>query len=239
MDTSFLGQILKDYGLYTTVFVIAILYVLKDLWNKFADKFFGMSHTIALKNHSVFKEFDRCIEHIIANEFVCECPIRKAIYRDILIEIFKCFRNRLYEFVQTDLDSKELYPTQHDFYVKVVEVLNEARSEARKNSIANGVPEFILERMEEVQRQYISVFHDLLKQHCHTEYFNRTNTMRMSDVLQTVWTFFKNYKDTLELILDSYNGEIKNLEYHGIKCNNCRVCIHDEYVKRKKSSLSK
>ena len=235
---TFLGELLRQYGLYTTIGVIAVLYVLKDLWTKYSYRLFGKKR-MHLKDHPAFKELDRIVEHALNNEFNCDCPIRKAIYRDILIERFKCFRNYLYEFVQTDLDDRNLYPTQHDFYVKVVSLLDTAHAEARSRSIANGIPEFILERMDKERSIEIDFFHDLLKLIIHSEYFSRTNKERMSDILGGVLTYCKGYMNHLENLLDSYNGDISDLEYHGIICKNCKVCVHDEYIRKMKQIISR
>ena len=61
----------------------------------------------------------------------------------------------------------------------------------------------------------------------------------MRAILRFSIVFCRNYMDMLESILASYNGDIKNLEYKGIICKNCKICIHDEYKKRLKASLSR
>lgn len=235
---SFFSELLNQYGLYTTVGVVAVLYVLRDLWLRYAKRLFG-KRKVPLKDHSAFKKLDMMIEHTLVNDFHCECPIRKAIYSDILIERMKCFKNKLLEFVNTDLNSKEEYPTQHDFYLKVVSIIDDANLESRKNSIADGVPEFVIDTLEDHRMQMKYIMDDMLKVVCYSEYTYATNVDRMREILSYIVVFCKNYMDMLEGVLASYNGDIKNLEYKGITCKHCKVCIHDEYVKKMKAALSK
>lgn len=234
--TTFFSELLKQYGFWTTFGTIIAFYTLKWLFEKFSAHIFE-KRRIKLKNHPAFKELDRIVEHALNNEFNCDCPIRKAIYRDILIERFKSFRRKLYEFVLTDLDDKKLYPTQHDFYVKVVSILDEAHAESRSKSIANGIPEFVLDRMDKERSLEVGFFRDSLKGIIHAEYFSRSNKERMSDILLGVQSYCKSYMNHLELLLDSYNGDITNLNYHGIICKNCKVCVHDEYIRKMKQTL--
>ena len=236
---TFFTELLKEYGVYTTVIVIVVLYVARDLWNRFSEKLFSSFKEPPLKDHTAFKDFDRIINHTLVSNFNCECPIRKAIYRDILIERMKCFRDKLYEFVQTDMNSKELYPTQHDFYLKVASLLDSANLESKKNSIANGIPEFIVDNLEKERKPIRVVIGDMLKVACYSEYNYRNNADRMRVILSFVIVFCKNYMDTLEKSLASYNGDIKGLKYNGISCQNCKVCIHDEFIKKQKATLSK
>ena len=239
MDFSvFFSEVLKQYGLHTALFVVIFLYVLKDIWKKILKRLFGKK-PIALKDHVAFKELDHIIIHSIANDFKCECPIRKELYRDILMRRMTCFRDRLLEFVQTDLDNKTLYPTQHDFYLKITNVIDEASAEAKAKCIADGIPEFVLETIEEHRKQIRVIMGDMLKSICHAEYPYASNRERMQQILPFIVVFCKNYMYMLEGLLASYNGEIRKLEYKGTRCKGCKVCIHDEYVRRMKQALAK
>jgi hypothetical protein len=235
---SFFSELLSQYGLYTTIGVVAILYVLRDLWLRYAKKLFGRKK-VPLKDHSAFRQFDRLIEHTLVNDFHCSCPIRKAIYSDILIEMMKCFKNKLLEFVNTDLNNKDAYPTQHDFYLKIVSIIEDVHLESKKRSIANGVPEFVLDTLEDYRMRMKRIADDMLKVVCYSEYRYATNVDRMHEILSYIVVFSKHYMNMLEEVLASYNGNIKNLEYKGISCKGCRVCIHDEYVKKMRATLSK
>ena len=235
---SFFSDLLSKYGLYTTIGVVAILYVLRDLWTRYANKLFG-KRKVPLKDHSAFRKFDMMIEHTLMNDFHCSCPIRRALYRDIMIERMKCFRKKLLEFVNTDLNSKDEYPTGYDFYLKVVSVIDEANIESKKNLIADGVPEFVLDKLEDHRIRLRRILDDMLKVACYSEYPYTTNVDRMHDMLSYIIVFCKDYMNMLEEELASYNGNIKNLEYKGIACKDCEVCVHDEYVKKMRATLSK
>ena len=234
---TFLTELLKQYGFWTTVFTVVVLYALKTIFDRVSAKWIESRNSVPLKDHPAFKEFDRIINHSLVNEFTCSCPIRKALYRDILMERMRCFKARLLDFVETDLDDKRLYPTQHDFFLKVTSIIEDANIEAKRNSIASGVPEFVFDRLETNRVSINTVLKDMLKVVCHAEYIHASNTDRMRSVLHTIVVFCKNYMDMLEETLDSYNGDISNLNYNGIACKNCRVCIHDEYVRRMKNAL--
>lgn len=233
---AFFEEILNQYGLFTTVAIVALMYVLKDLWGRFSTKLFRKK-TIALRDNAAFKDLDRIIEHHLVDNFNCPCPIRKALYRDILIERMKCFRKSLFEFAQTDVNSKELYPTQHDFYLKIASIIDSAHAESKRNSMANGIPEFVLDSLDDHWKQMRTVLGDMLKYICHSEYTYSSNIDRMQQILPFIVVFCKNYMDMLEGILAQYNGEIRNLEYKGVSCRHCKVCIHDEYIRMKKASL--
>lgn len=236
--SSFFFELLSKYGLYTTIGIAAVLYVLRDLWSRYANKLFGRKK-VSLKDHSAFRKFDMMIEYTLMNDFHCTCPIRKALYRDILIERMKCFKNKLLEFVNTDLNSQEAYPTQYDFYLKILCIMDDANLESKKKLIADGVPEFVLDALEDNRMQLKHIFDDMLKVACYSEYTCATNVERMHDILSYITVFCKSYMNMLEEMLASYNGTIKNLEYKGITCKDCAVCIHDEYVKKIGATLSK
>ena len=51
--TSFFSELLSQYGLITTVGVVAVLYVLRDLWLRYAKKLFG-KRKVPLKDHAAF-----------------------------------------------------------------------------------------------------------------------------------------------------------------------------------------
>ena len=239
-EKSFLTELLKEYGIYTTLAVIIVLYIAKDLWKKLSAKWFeGKKKFVPLKDHTAFKEFDYIIEHTLVNDFKCECSLRRALYRDILIERMKLFRKKLYELATTDLDNKDVYPSQQEFYLKIISTLDDASNEANTTSIANGIPEFVLNNMEKQRTHMRIVLADMLKVICFSESHYPNNTERMRAILSFSIVFCRNYMDMLESILASYNGDIKNLEYKGIICKNCKICIHDEYKKRLKASLSR
>jgi len=237
---SFFTELLKQYGIYTTIAVIVVLYVAKDLWAKLSAKWFdGKKKFVPLKDHTAFKDFDYIIEHTLVNDFKCDCPLRRALYRDILVERMKLFKKKLYELALTDLDNKDIYPTQHELYLKIISTLDDASNEANATSISNGIPEFVLDNMEKQRTNMRVVLADMLKVICYSEYHYPNNTERMRAILSFAIVFCKNYMDMLEGILASYNGDIKNLEYKGIICKNCKLCIHDEYKKKLKASLAK
>lgn len=232
-STSFFGELLKQYGVHISLFVFLFIYVFKDLWGKCSPLFFS-SKDISIKKHLIFRDFDDIIGYTLKEEFNCECPIRKELYRDILTENIKCFRNRLYEFVQTDLESKELYPTRYDFFLKVNSVLNEARSEIRANLLARGIPVFITDRFDEHREPYQYILEAMIKTTCQSEYIYKNNTDRMRTILSTIDVFCKSQIDLVEETLALFNGDIKTLKYNGVHCENCKICIHDEYIRHTK-----
>lgn len=238
-SVSFFVELLRQYGIYTAIGTIAILYVLKDIWKKKSDLWLHTRRKIVLPTHSAFKEFDYLIEHSLKENFNCQCRIRKALYRDIMVERLECFKNCLLEFVKTDVNSKEAYPTQYEFYLKVASVLDDANSQARINSIHNGVPEFLLDDMEQHRAPFRQCLGDILKGICYSEYSYLNNVERMSAILTNVVIFCKNYMNLLEEVLGSFNGDIKNLNYKGVVCANCQTCVHDEHISKLKKVIKK
>ena len=239
MEGSFFVELLKQHGLYTCIGTIAILYVLKDVWKRKSDLWLHTRKKIVLKDHSAFKELEYLIEHSLKENFNCACVIRRALYKDIMVERLECFKNCLQEFVKTDVNSQTLYPTQYEFYLKVVSILDHANSTAKQNSIRNGIPEFILDRMEQHRVPLRQCLGDILKSICYSDYNYANNVERMSAILTNVAIFIKNYMNILEEVLSSFNGDIKELEYKGISCKHCKFCVHDEHIEKLKKAIKK
>lgn len=237
-STAFFGELLRQYGLHISLFVFLFIYVFKDLWGKFSSMFF-FKKDASIKKHLIFGHFDEIIEFTLNDDFACECPIRRELYKDILMETIKCFRNKLYDFVQTDLDSKELYPTRYDFFLKVNSVMNEAYSGIRINLLAKGISEFILDRFDENCESYQEILERIIETTCRSEYIYKNNTDRMKTILSTIDVFCKAHIDRVEETLALFNGDIKALKYKGITCQNCEVCIHDEYLRHAKGRMKK
>lgn len=232
-SSSFFGELMRQYGLHATLFVFLFIYVFKDLWTKYSSLFF-YKKDISINNHLIFKHFDEIIGYTLKDEFYCECSIRRELYKDILMEGIKCLKNRLHEFVQTDLNSKELYPTRGDFFIKVNSVLKEAHNETRANLLAKGVPTFIVDRFDDNREPYQDILEAMIKTTCYSDYIYRNNTERMNTILSTIDVFFKSHIDRTEETLASFNGDIKTLKYKNIYCENCKICIHDEYLRHAK-----
>ncbi len=239
MNVDFFIELLKTQGLYTTIGTIAILYVLRDIWQRKSDIWLHNRKKIVLSEHSAFKEFDYLIEHSLKENFNCSCCIRKALYKDIMVERLTCFKNCLMEFVKSDVNNKSLYPTQYEFYLKIASILDDANSQARVNAIHAGVPEFLLDDMEKHRAPLRQCLGDILKGICYSEYNYSNNVERMSAMLTNIVIFCKNYMDTLEEVLASFNGDIKDLNYKGIVCTHCSICIHDEHINRLKKAIKK
>jgi len=53
-------------------------------------------------------------------------------------------------------------------------------------------------------------------------------------VMQMIITGMKMQCALLEDALASFNGNIKDLDYHGVRCAGCKVCVHERYLKEQR-----
>ena len=180
-----------------------------------------------------FLKMDHIVKYRLEHVNV-PCRLRKRIYQDIMRERVSRLRDSLYEFVSKDIR----HMTNTELYLGVEGVYIEANKASTAKLIEDGVPEFILEAMNnridenwEYQKRNIKGF-------CYNTWLYHDNTARMFAVLDNIIVLVEVSMNNLESTLAGFNGNIKDLEYHGIVCAHCQSCVHDAYEQQQHESMS-
>ena len=98
--------------------------------------------------------------------------------------------------------------------------------------VAKGTPRFILEAMHEKISPILKFHHEQIKLYCHNQYLYKNNVAKMWAILDLVPIAIEYYMNILEMSLSEFNGDIKKLNYDGVKCKKCAHCVHEEFMER-------
>lgn len=185
-----------------------------------------------LLKHDCFLKLDHIVKHRLNNINV-KCVIRKKIYQDIMRERVECILNAFRELVKEDIFT---WNNSNLFY-HIEASLDDSNERAKSKLLSEGMPEFILEAMNDKIR-LAWVFHKKYIKHlCYNNALYHNNFERLYAVFDLLAVMVEEYMNILESTLGEFNGDIKCLDYKGVKCEECSVCIHDEYLKECKQEL--
>ncbi len=231
------GNMVSRYGLLMSLLLIGIVISVSFNCNQairavvgFIRHRFGRlaGMQVDLSKSIFFSEMKYMIDRL--NDINCSCVLRRKLYHDIMKERLVCINDAIEEFIKRDfmaLPPKELA-------IEMMQCLDEANRVAAQRMIDNQVPEFIIKAMQEeidiewkFEKKRVRVL-------CDSEYSHEDNSTRISSVMQMIITGMKMQCALLEDALASFNGDIKKLNYHGIECMDCKLCVHDQYLKEQR-----
>lgn len=239
--SSLFFKMAEAYGVFAAIFISAAILAMtvffamayKWVWNYIKSLWERkVSPGANLLKHECFLKLDHIVEHRLNNVNV-PCVLRKKLYQDIMRERIKCISDAFKEFVKQDV----LSMSQTEMYLGIEAVFDDSNNKARSKLLESGVPEFILVAMNDRIMQSWKFQKKHIKQYCYNNYLYKDNGYRMCAVLDAITVMVEDYMNLLESTLGEFNGEIKGLNYNGVVCAKCPVCIHDEYLKECKQEL--
>ena len=224
-------------GIMITASVIALAFALSQFlkWVSMTALGFWQRKTHPgklLLKHECFAKLDHIVSHRL-NNIQVKCIIRKRLYQDIMKERISCISEALKELVKDDIFSL----SSSELFYHIEAAFDDSNTKARSKLVADGIPDFLLEAMNDKIKLSWEFEKKHIKHCCYGGYLYKNNYDRMYQVLNITSTMIENYMNTLESTLGEFNGDIKELEYKGVTCAGCTSCIHEEYLKEIKREL--
>ena len=223
----------------TLILLIALtvlLWVGKNTIKSFAQSFWnfitGKKKKKRLDKHLFFQKIDYLINYTLYT-VKTPCPIRKQIYIDAMKIRLEVYKQKINEFVKQNLNDY----SKSEFQIKVFSMLDEAKKVFVMKAKEDGIPQFILDRLNEKVFSFYEVFYSEIKIFCESDYIYHDNNDRMYSILDLVMVKCEFYMNKFEKELASFNGELKNHTYKGISCVNCTSCVHDKYLEELKEEI--
>ena len=200
----------------------------QSLW----DYIIGKKKKKRLDKHIFFQKIDYLINYTLYT-VKTPCPIRRQIYIDAMKIRLEVYKQKINEFVKQNLN---IY-SKSELQIKVFSMLDEAKKVFVMKAKEEGIPSFILNRLDEKVFSFYEVFYSEIKIFCESDYIYHDNNDRMYSILDLFMVKFEFYMNKFEKELASFNGELKNHTYKGISCVNCTSCVHDKYLSELKEEI--
>ena len=175
-----------------------------------------------LKDHIIFKKFEYLLSYRLDN-LSTRCLLRKAIYSSLMKIRIQIYKNEFNSFVQND-NFNQLTP--QEFRLSLMSLLDRIMKEWVQQSQKEGIPQFIIDRFSSRVLHVVNGFVDEYIQNISdSTYLYYDNNDRMRAILDLSSVIEEYVLNLLEEMLDSFNGEIKGLVFHGIQCKQCEKCV--------------
>lgn len=224
------------YG-FSIVLIIAFI-VLLVLGNRFVKQFtkeiVNFIHGKAqndLQHGLAFQKLDYL--QLLVQKVHTPCRLRKAIYIDIMGERVRVLKEDLLRFIKQDLTKF----SQPELQVEVLNLLDTVHLKFKTTCIQKGIPESVINKMDDTVFATRESYLSQIKLFCFSDYIYGNNIDRMRAFLDVICLALQVYMNTFEQILSSFNGAISEMNYHGVTCEHCKVCVHTEYMKKLKSRM--
>lgn len=224
-------KINSQYGLLAAALVIAII-IFFLLNTKAAIRYvvhnvfpFTKTNPKKLQKHSCFIQIDHILNYKLYRLNV-QCPIREKLFFDIMQMHIKSIKDKINDFIQTDIVSL----TPQELAYRIDELVMQSINESNMKLIQKGTPKFILKAMDDKISPILKMHHQQIKLYCYNHYLYKGNVSKMWAIMDLVPIAVEYYMNLLETSLSEFNGDIKKLNYNGVKCRKCAHCVHDDFI---------
>lgn len=227
-------KINSQYGLLAAALVIAVI-IFFLLNTKAAIRYivhnlfpFVKTNPKKLQKHGCFIQLDHIINYKLYRMNV-QCPIREKLFFDIMRVHITSIKERIFNFI-TQTDFHTLTPQELAYTID--EIVMKSINESNMKLIQKGTPKFVLKAMDDKISPILKMHHEQIKLYCYNHYLYKGNVEKMWAILDLFPIAVEYYMNLLETSLSEFNGDIKKLNYNGIKCKKCAKCVHDEFMNR-------
>ena len=223
---------LKDslgWGMSIAIFIVAVTAV--TCWKKLIDIAIGLLHSLIQKEflkfnrngvlrHPLFFKL-KYLEQQRLKFLKCQCPLRKKIFRDLMIIRVKCMDFVLKDFVNNN-DIGKYSESECKFKLSsiIYDIFLRWEEESKRAEIPEVVINRLLECIQDIRDGIIAYINTSSNSYSN---FNN-NYAKVYALLDIISGFEELLIIRLEMKIDSMNGEISNCEYKGIKCEHCIHC---------------
>lgn len=242
---SFFVFIAKQYGIISSTVVFAILF---GLMMKYKDKFKKILKIFKKDNIDFEKMFNdnheqfnqrlifyrlQYLINIRIKEINCYCTLRKQLYKRIFTIKINKFLQGLKQFVKQDIDNLD----RQMFGMKLINFFQQKHLQWKEQCLKQEVPQFIMESIDYEIQDLRAMFHTNITRILQNTYLYSNNRQKLNIILELFLGLQQNILNVCQQVLSSFNGQVKKLQFKGVKCRQCATCVHDEYLKMQRMRL--
>lgn len=180
-----------------------------------------------MNNHILFKKLNYLLNSRLPY-LNTDCPVRKALFQKIAETRVALFTAKWKDFIGTKINDL----TPQEFKIKVLDTINKTHLEINEKCLKDGVPKFMIEKVDERVKHVREAFLNQIKGYCFSQYLYSDNIDRLIAIFDLLIVYEEYFLGEFESMLDSCNGEINGTSYNGVSCMNCDKCVHEIYLKR-------
>lgn len=241
---SFFVYITQQYGILTSIitfgFIIGLFAKHRKFFSKIAN-FFRKDKSIYKK---IFQENEQFNQQIVfirlqyllnvrIKQINCSCPLRKQLYKTIFTIKINKFLEGLKVFVKQDINKFD----NQMFKIKLINFLQQKHLQWKQECVKNKVPQFVIQSVDDQIQDLRNMFYTNIQRIMNNVYLYSNNRQRLNVILDLFLGLQQNILNVCEEVLSSFNGQVKNLHFNGIKCKDCVVCVHQNYLKMQRIRL--
>lgn len=216
-------------GVVSMIFIIVAAFLIYDLGKKLNEKIalipFLNRKKIRIKNSTVFERLN-FFQKFRVNKIRVDCPLRKKIFSDIVLDRIDKLRSKLLE-VSNMQESKINEMNNDEMYNFWENLLYSASSESNAVLLFNGVPSIAIKKYD----SFDFTENDILKKfferviYCDSVYDN--NVEKFIAIMDFLGITIDILLMNIEKSIHQINGDLNNVEYRNYSCKNCRAdCEH-------------
>src|SRR5574344_638279 len=187
----FFGWLMTTIGFGKTlifmVIILSLIFLGKNFVKELATWLYRLifkknSKRPPLKNHIAFQRLDYLYNHALFSIHT-KCPLRREIYIIAMKNRISVFKKNLMEFIQNDLNKY----SSEEFQLKIISVLSESHDEFIEQCRKDGIPEFIVSKLDSKIFNARIMYYSQIKLFCCSDYIYEDNEDRMYAVLDLIY----------------------------------------------------
>jgi hypothetical protein len=237
MEIKDIMELLKNYGLGTTIVVVFICLIfisIKSKWfgdffSKISDRF--VEHVMKSKtkepptvspaksitesdiiNHDIFNYIDFWIYSKIPT-FNFSTEYRTVVFRKYLTIYLKGYKDNLAEYI-----NNKQYQTMDESQIwkSMLALINDIIFDYEKEMNNSNLPKVVIEKMKSKNNDTITLTIDLVEGICNSRFYaSDKNLLKIYSILNIVLSILENTISNSEHVCNSINGQLKGLTFEG------------------------
>lgn len=239
---SFFVYIAQEYGILTSIFSFVLVL---SLGIKYKDKLKWLFKFFKKNKYDFQKMFDGNneqfnqqlifyrLQHLVnvrIKQINCYCVLRKQLYKKIFTIKINKFLQGLKVFVKQDFN---LFDKQM-FGMTLINFFQQKHLQWKEQCVKNEIPQFIIDSIDYEIQDLRKMFYTNIQRIISNSYLYSNNRQKLNIVLDLFLGLQENILNVCEQVLSSFNGQVKNLTFNGVKCKQCAICVHEEYLRIQK-----
>jgi hypothetical protein len=152
------------------------------------------------------------------------CPLRSAIFKDLLEIYFKNVRESLWGAISADL--QDYNPSNFESFW--IQVISDSMKKSREEMKDRGIPEVAIDKFCEYNRSNINTILLFIKDVSNSTIIYDTNREKSMAIMNFLASFYDGAIFAVEKTIDKLNGELSSAQYCGQRCTkSCKIdCGH-------------
>ena len=232
-------RIASNYGYDVAclvIFIIVLVYlILRNFGIKLGDKIPKIIYDVfrlekkrpnnrmELREHLLFQKINYWLNYRLKN-IQTSCIIREKLFADILSIRFKIMMEEYKKLIECEQYEKL---DNEKFGLIVLSTMEDIYSRWYKECEEQGIPKFLIDQFDDYLGKFVGMGRMAIVSIFDANFVNTNNHSKLYITLSLVCSFEEWLLSELERMLNSFNGEIANLTYKGVKCQICPKCEHE------------